>query len=55
MYRIESEDVGARMPNLARNRSFQIGNVLVREWIAGLDQSEFLDQPEFRETAVPER
>jgi hypothetical protein len=55
MYRIESEDVGARMPNLARNRSFQVGNDLVREWIAGLDQSQFLDQSEFRETAVPER
>ena len=55
MYRIESEDVGARMPNLARNRSFQIGNDLVREWIAGLDQSEFSDQSEFRGTAVPER
>lgn len=39
MYRIESEDVGARMPNLARNRSFAAGNALIREWIAGLGAS----------------
>jgi hypothetical protein len=39
MYRIESEDVGARMPNLARNRNFEAGNALIREWITSLGVS----------------
>jgi len=38
MYRLESDDVGARMPNLARNRSYDLGNTLIRDWIASLDQ-----------------
>ena len=33
MYRLESEDVGARMPNLARNKTFHAANDLIREWI----------------------
>lgn len=40
MYRIESEDVGARMPNLARNRTFEAGNALIREWIESLGASQ---------------
>jgi hypothetical protein len=39
MYRIESEDVGARMPNLARNRNFEAGHALIREWITSLGVS----------------
>jgi hypothetical protein len=39
MYRLESDDVGARMPNLARNRSYDLGNTLIRDWIASLDQA----------------
>ena len=39
MYRIESEDVGARMPNLARSRTFEAGNTLIREWITSLGTS----------------
>ncbi|MFO0012633.1 MAG: parallel beta-helix domain-containing protein [Planctomycetota bacterium] len=39
MYRLEIEDVGARMPNLARNRTFDAGNALIRDWIAGLKES----------------
>jgi parallel beta-helix repeat protein len=37
MYRLETEDVGARMPNLARNRSFDAGNALIREWITSMN------------------
>ena len=40
LYRIESQDVGARMPNLARNRVFHPANNLVRQWIANLDLGE---------------
>ncbi|NBO65499.1 MAG: hypothetical protein EBU88_11790, partial [Acidobacteria bacterium] len=40
LYRIESQDVGARMPNLARNRVFHPANDLVRQWIANLDLGE---------------
>lgn len=36
LYRLESEDVGARMPNLARNRIFHPANALIRDWIANL-------------------
>jgi hypothetical protein len=36
LYRIESQDVGARMPNLARNRVFDPANDLVRRWIESL-------------------
>jgi parallel beta-helix repeat protein len=39
MYRLETDDVGARMPNLARNRTFDAGNDLIREWIASLSGS----------------
>lgn len=37
LYRIESQDVGARMPNLARNRVLHPANDLIRRWIEGLD------------------
>ena len=33
MYRLETEEVGARMPNLARNRTLHAANDLIREWI----------------------
>jgi hypothetical protein len=39
MYRLESEDVGARMPNLARNRTYESGNALIRDWIASLNEN----------------
>jgi len=40
MYRLEIDDVGARMPNLARNRTFEEGNALIREWIASLGEAD---------------
>jgi parallel beta-helix repeat protein len=40
MYRLETEEVGARMPNLARNRTFHEGNELIRDWIASMDPAE---------------
>ena len=39
MYRLETDDVGARMPNLARNRTFHAANDLVREWILQMTKS----------------
>ena len=33
LFRMETEEVGARMPNLARNRTLHAANALIREWI----------------------
>jgi uncharacterized repeat protein (TIGR03806 family) len=36
MYRLESEDPGARMPNLARSMTHRESNALIREWILSM-------------------
>jgi hypothetical protein len=38
MFRIESEEPGARMPNLARNLVHKESNSLIREWIHGMPE-----------------
>lgn len=37
MYRLETEEPGARMPNLARNMAHHESNELIREWISEME------------------
>jgi parallel beta-helix repeat protein len=43
LYRIESEEPGARMPNLARNMAHTESNQLIRNWILSMPTSETPD------------
>ena len=36
MYRLETDEAGARMPSLARSMVFHESNELIREWITSL-------------------
>ena len=40
MYRLESEEPGARMPNLARNMNHHASNQLIREWIRSIPEAD---------------